>query len=122
MTDGKLSGKREKFPIIINRFEGRGHRKIGIETLDKLIDLYTEVAESRDSFIEIDGKTKRKKTWQILEELGISGLQIIDHRTEVIVKEYLYRKSEAVPPVDYNCSMWKDSVTILDSILTTRIF
>lgn len=126
LSEGKLTGKRENFPLTITResfskARGRSSKKIYVENLDKLIDLFTKIEQSPDSTFQSKGKTIKKKTWQIIQEMGISPRQMTDNRTENILEEYLfYQKAPHQAP--YNSVIWKKSVIILNNVLNTSIF
>lgn len=96
---------------MIKRIVGRNYVETKINNENKLIALFNE--ESKEN--------KKKKTWQILEELGVEPRQIIDDRTEMILEEYLfYQKAPHQAP--YNSMIWKKSVIMLNSILKSEIF
>ena len=101
---------------------GRNETIIIVNTLDELIDLFNEEEQSPDSTIVLkDGKTKKKKTWQILDELRVTGLQMIDRRTEMILEEYLfYQKAPHQAP--YDSKIWKKSVIMLNNAIQTGLF
>jgi hypothetical protein len=69
-----------------------------------------------------DPVNKKKKTWQVLQEMGIENTrQMIDDRTENIIEEYLfYQKAPHQAP--YDSVMWKKSVIILNNVLSQGIF
>lgn len=118
LNEGKLTGTRKTFPIKIKKIVGRFEQIIEVENQEKLIELYEKELE--------DPISKKKKTWQILEEMGIGNeeigtRQMIDNRTENIIEEYLfYQKNPHQAP--YDSLIWKKSVIILNSVLSQGIF
>ena len=99
-----------------------GGLPIKVKSLDKLIEIVEKEKDDIRSIKVKDGKTIHKKTSQIIEELGVSGRQMIDNRTESILKEYLYYKSNATPSAPYNSKLWKESVVILETTIQTGLF
>ena len=122
INDNKLSGEIKKYPLKVNLIRGRNSKEVEIKTTDELIEIIVEEYESNESVIfNKDGTTKRKKYSQILQELGVSGLQIMDLRTQNIIKEYFfYQKAPHQAP--YDSRIWKESVIVLNNTLQTGMF
>jgi len=122
INDNKLSGEIKKYPLKVNLIRGRNYKEVEVKTADELIEIIVEEYESNESVIfNKDGTTKRKKYSQILQELGVSGLQIMDLRTQNIIKEYFfYQKAPHQAP--YDSRIWKESVIVLNNTLQTGMF
>ena len=106
---GLLKGKKLKYPFEINKVDGLTTKKIEIKDEEQIIDLIGK--ELSDEF------NKKKKTKQIMEELGFEDtLTLLDDRSRQLFECYQFYKYS--PHECSDKSIWFESYNIISQIET----
>lgn len=108
--EGRLDGEKEKYPYVTQKVVGLKHEKTIIKDEEHLIEIISEELANPIN--------KDKQLSQILEENGISGVQLIDNRTSQLLQNFLFY--ENTPHVIDN-SMWFWVVVNLKPLFRMRI-
>jgi len=114
MMDKGLQGESLPFPITLKAVDGLSSIKVTYNNLDDLIKAI--------SVEQVKLLNKDKKLSQIIDELGLYDTRtLMDTRTENIITNFMYYRSNATPIAPFDNKVWFDSVLILESKVNQRV-